>query len=138
MNTSRDGRIKLYLTERVLNFRRAHANLFADGSYVPLEAHGTKREHVCAFTRVLEREAILVVAPRLVVGLTDGIEQPPISMHVWRDTWLALPQEQANWRYRNLLTGAALPIGWHDGTPGLSLASLCNHFPVGVCARIGS
>jgi (1->4)-alpha-D-glucan 1-alpha-D-glucosylmutase len=136
MNTSRDGRIKLYLTERVLNFRRAHANLFAYGSYVPLEAHGIKREYVCAFTRVLERGAMIVVTPRLVVGLTDGIEQPPLGAHVWRDTWLALPQEQANWRYRNLLTGEALPIGWHDGKPGLPLAAVCGHFPVGVFARV--
>jgi (1->4)-alpha-D-glucan 1-alpha-D-glucosylmutase len=135
VNTSFDGRIKLYLTERVLNFRRAHANLFAHGSYVPLECYGTKCEHVCAFTRVLDRDAIIVVAPRLVVGLTDGIEQPPIGAHIWRDTWLALPQEQVSWRYRNLLTGETLPIGWHDGTPGLPLASVCCHFPVAICAR---
>jgi (1->4)-alpha-D-glucan 1-alpha-D-glucosylmutase len=136
MNTSRDGRIKLYLTERLLNFRRAHANLFAYGSYVPLEAHGIKREHVCAFTRVLEREAILVVGPRLVVGLTDRIEQPPIGAHVWRGTWLALPREQTSWRYRNLLTGEALSSGWRDATPGLPMAAVCCHFPVAILARI--
>jgi (1->4)-alpha-D-glucan 1-alpha-D-glucosylmutase len=136
LNTSQDGRIKLYLIERVLSFRRRYPDLFANGSYVPLEAHGTKREHVCAFTRVLNRDAFIVVTPRLVVGLTNGTEQPPIGAAVWRDTWLALPQEQACWRYRNLLTGEVLSIGWRDGTPGLPLAALCGQFPVGLFVRI--
>jgi (1->4)-alpha-D-glucan 1-alpha-D-glucosylmutase len=135
LNTSQDGRIKLYLIERVLDFRRRHPDLFAHGSYVPLEAQGTKQGHVCAFTRTLNRDAIVVVTPRLVVGLTNSTEQPPIGAAVWRDTWLALPEDQASWRYRNLLTGEVLSAGWHDGKPGLLLATLCGHLPVGIFAR---
>ena len=36
-----DGRIKLFLTQRLLQFRREHADLFPRGKYLPLDASGT-------------------------------------------------------------------------------------------------
>ena len=35
-----DGRIKLFLTQRVLQFRRDHPDLFERGSYLPAETLG--------------------------------------------------------------------------------------------------
>src|SRR2546428_528615 len=35
-----DGRIKMFLTQRVLRFRREHADLFQRGEYLPLRASG--------------------------------------------------------------------------------------------------
>ncbi|MBI4498659.1 MAG: malto-oligosyltrehalose synthase [Chloroflexi bacterium] len=133
--TGQDGRIKLYLTYRTLAFRRAHDQLFASGAYLPLEAGGTKRDHVVAFARTLGDQAALVVAPRLVVRLTGGVEQPPQGESVWKDTWLALPHEQVGRRYRNCLTGEVLAVGEYDGAPGLPLAALCGHFPVALLER---
>jgi (1->4)-alpha-D-glucan 1-alpha-D-glucosylmutase len=46
-----DGRIKLYLTWKALGFRGNHAELFAEGDYVPMIATGKKNENVCAFAR---------------------------------------------------------------------------------------
>ena len=34
-----DGRIKLFVTQRLLRLRRDHAELFLHGSYVPLDRH---------------------------------------------------------------------------------------------------
>ena len=31
-----DGRLKMWVTSRTLNFRRQHKDLFQDGSYLPL------------------------------------------------------------------------------------------------------
>ena len=59
--TKEDGRVKLYLTHRALDCRRRRAGLFRDGAYVPLEAQGTRREHVVAFSRRLEGETVLAV-----------------------------------------------------------------------------
>src|SRR5881396_1122931 len=41
MQTWPDGRIKLFLTQRVLRFRREHADLFHRGEYLPLAVSGT-------------------------------------------------------------------------------------------------
>lgn len=86
-----DGRIKLYLTYRTLNFRREHEEPFARGRYLPLEASGMKRDHVCAFTRPVGEEVALVVVPRLVVRLVGGDMRPPLGAEVWGQTRLLLP-----------------------------------------------
>lgn len=131
-----DGRIKLYLTYQVLNHRRAHPRLFSEGSYRTLEAIGEKRRHVCAYARVLGAERVLVVVPRLVVGLTQGHEQPPLGARVWKDTILALPRERTGRTYRNLLTGEMLSVERRDGAPGLPLATLLQCFPVALLERM--
>ncbi len=121
---SDDGRIKLYVMATALHFRREHPNLFIDSPYLPVEALGAKAKHVCAFIRALDGVGVLVVAPRLIAGLTDGEELPPIGA-VWGDTPLAIPGEYASGR--NLFTGET--IGF-DG--GASLAVLLDGFPVGL------
>ncbi|MBI2953653.1 MAG: malto-oligosyltrehalose synthase [Chloroflexi bacterium] len=132
--SSRDGRIKLYLTYRTLGFRRAHSQLFAAGAYVPLDARGYRRENVCAFARTRGKEAALVVAPRLFVRLTDGVERLPLGTEVWKDTLLVLPGPLASQCYRNLFTGEILSPTAHGRLPGLPLAAICGHFPVALLA----
>jgi (1->4)-alpha-D-glucan 1-alpha-D-glucosylmutase len=39
-----DGRLKFWLTKYVLNFRRAHRELFERGEYIPVETEGQHRE----------------------------------------------------------------------------------------------
>jgi (1->4)-alpha-D-glucan 1-alpha-D-glucosylmutase len=133
---SHDGCIKLYVTYRTLTFRREHEHLFADGAYLPLETSGARRDHVCVFARVLGEETAIVVAPRLVVGLTGGVEQPPLGPDVWGDTWLALPSDQVGQPYRNLFTGEVLAVQAADGEPGLPLAAILGHAPVALLERL--
>ena len=47
----RDPRLKLFVTWRVLQFRRQHADLFQLGDYIPLDVEGAKAKHLCAFAR---------------------------------------------------------------------------------------
>ncbi len=136
LDTSDDGRIKLFVVARTLDFRRAHDALFTNGDYRPLDAHGAKADHVCAFVRTSGDDTAIIVAPRLVVGLTGGEAQPPLGEEIWGDTWLALPIEHAGRRYRNLFTGEELTATNRDGTLGLPLAALCAHFPVALLERI--
>jgi (1->4)-alpha-D-glucan 1-alpha-D-glucosylmutase len=132
VETSDDGRIKLFVVSRTLTVRRTHDALFTDGDYRALDAQGTKAAHVCAFMRAREDDTAIVVAPRLVVGLTGGEEQPPLGAAIWGDTWLSLPPEHAGHRYRNAFTGEELTVTERDGTPGLPLADLCAHFPIAL------
>src|SRR5881628_2467029 len=39
-----DGRIKMFLTQRIPRFRREHADLFRRGEYLPVQATGTFAE----------------------------------------------------------------------------------------------
>jgi (1->4)-alpha-D-glucan 1-alpha-D-glucosylmutase len=127
-----DGKIKAYVIFQGLNFRRAHKDLFGHGDYLPLEATGPHRDHVCAFARCTTDEVVLVVVPRLVVRLTGGREQPPLGLEVWGKTALLLPPHLAGRDYHNVFTGEVLLQNTSCGAPGLLLGELLGRFPVAL------
>jgi (1->4)-alpha-D-glucan 1-alpha-D-glucosylmutase len=83
----RDGRIKMFIIQRLLALRREQPALFASGSYTGLHAHGSFADHVISFERRHKDAAILVIAPRH----TAQLGFPPIG-EAWKDTHLALPR----------------------------------------------
>jgi (1->4)-alpha-D-glucan 1-alpha-D-glucosylmutase len=123
-----DGRIKQYLTEAVLSLRKQHPDLFQYGSYEPLTVEGEQAAYVCAYLRRYEDQALIVVVPRLVVGLTQGEQLMPLGESVWHDTSLSLPAEMPNQLYRNIFTQE--DIQSNDGT--LSLANVLRSFLVAI------
>jgi (1->4)-alpha-D-glucan 1-alpha-D-glucosylmutase len=82
-----DGRIKLFLTHRLLTFRRENPELFRDGSYRPLGLTGEFADCCIAFARKWVGKSIVVLAPRL----SSRIGFPPIG-DMWRDTVVQLPK----------------------------------------------
>ena len=93
----RDGRIKLFLTHKLLQYRREHFDLFAKGDYLPVEASGTFAESVFAYIRAYEGQTMLVIAPRL----TARVGFPPLGER-WHDTTLDFLASQP---LRDLFTG---------------------------------
>jgi (1->4)-alpha-D-glucan 1-alpha-D-glucosylmutase len=127
-----DGRVKAYVTYQTLRFRREHENLFIRGAYLPLEATGGRYDHVCAFARSTGNEVILVVVPRLVVGLAGGAERPPLGAEIWGKTRLLLPPSLEDRSYRNIFTGETVTPANLDGAIGPLLALTLGRFPVAL------
>jgi (1->4)-alpha-D-glucan 1-alpha-D-glucosylmutase len=127
-----DGRIKLYVIYQTLNFRRCHEELFARGDYVPLEAIGFRRDHICAFARAAGDEVILSIVPRLVVRLGDGAARPPLGPEIWGNTRLLLPPPFLGRRYVNLFTGEELAPDSYQGASGPLLGTILGRFPVAL------
>jgi (1->4)-alpha-D-glucan 1-alpha-D-glucosylmutase len=125
-----DGRVKLYLTYKALNFRRSRKELFRDGDYLPLEIMGQKREHVCAFGRYREGRWVLAVVPRLLTGLISA-GALPLGEKVWGDDLLVLPDSAAR-EWRNVLTGETIKV-----SGGLPLSRVFNLFPVALLTESG-
>jgi len=120
-----DGRIKLWLTQKLLNLRRERRALFTRGNYVPLSAYGSKEENVIAFSRSYQGEFIIVAAPRFAYSLMRGAETPPVG-HAWNDTSLRIDVNLATSGLRNFLTGESVPV--KNGT-SLLCRDLFAHFP---------
>jgi (1->4)-alpha-D-glucan 1-alpha-D-glucosylmutase len=80
-----DGRIKMFLTQRLLHFRREHVDLFQRGNYLPLRATGAFADCCVSFARELSGQWIIVIAPRL----SARIGFPPIG-DKWKDTSIDL------------------------------------------------
>lgn len=76
-----DGRIKFFITRRLLQLRRKNPWLFETGSYEPLEVRGKFAENALAFRRTHERGSILVIVPRL----SSRVGTPPVG-EAWADT----------------------------------------------------
>jgi (1->4)-alpha-D-glucan 1-alpha-D-glucosylmutase len=72
------GRIKFALMRRLLALRQRLPDVFANGSYRPIEVLGPDRSEVLAFARVSGRAAVIVAAGRLFARATHrGARWPP-------------------------------------------------------------
>ncbi|MGE5647452.1 MAG: malto-oligosyltrehalose synthase [Acidobacteriota bacterium] len=120
-----DGRVKMYLTYKALNFRKAQTELFQNGEYIALEA-----EHACAFARRAGDAWAIAAAPRMVTCLS-GPRKRLLAPKVFGDATLVLPAgAPAAWR--NVLTGEEVPAA----AGALRLADLFANFPVALLERL--
>ncbi len=106
LRTWKNGSLKLYVTAKALSFRRDRGAVFLEGDYVPLEASGVAKEHICAFARSHEGEWAVAIVPRMVAGLI-GFGEFPVGQNVWGRSAASLPAA-APVEWRNVLTGESL------------------------------
>jgi (1->4)-alpha-D-glucan 1-alpha-D-glucosylmutase len=118
-----DGRIKIFVTDAGLNFRRERSALFSDGEYVPLDVAGQHKDSVFAFARKLNDSWSITVAPRLTTKISGARGGLGANAN-WAKTRLQLP-EGAPKQWTNIFTGRTV-----DG--GLSLDSTLDSFPVAI------
>jgi (1->4)-alpha-D-glucan 1-alpha-D-glucosylmutase len=113
VDTWPDGRIKMFLTQRVLNFRREHVELFQQGNYLALTSSGTFAECCVAFARQLADQWIVVIAPRL----SSRVGFPPIAEN-WKDTTVEFPEALSLEHAHDLFT--CHPVLLHDRQANLA------------------
>ncbi|HEY6927844.1 MAG TPA: malto-oligosyltrehalose synthase [Steroidobacteraceae bacterium] len=133
-----DGRCKLYLTWKILQFRREHEELFRRGDYVPLRATGEHASNLCAFGRRHAGGLLITIAPRLYRRLLGERESPPLGVDVWGDTLIELPGDhdpQAAHQLHNLLDGTEVSVVETGERLALRAADALAHFPVAVLFR---
>ena len=124
-----DGRVKLWLTWRLLQLRKARAAWFEHAGYSPIASQGIHARRLCAYARVADNASLVVVVPRLWLDLATTEDDLPLGAR-WGDTTLLLPGAHAQWR--NVLTGAIV-----DGAPEgrrakVAMADVLATFPVAV------
>jgi (1->4)-alpha-D-glucan 1-alpha-D-glucosylmutase len=131
-----DGRIKLYLTHKLLSFRGAHRALFAEGDYMALKAAGEMGDRVCAFARRRGREWALAIVPRLIGDmLLRGAT--PLGAEIWGTTGLNLPPEVPT-RWLDVVSGERLEASSETPVNFLSLRDIFKIFPVALLYHDGT
>ncbi len=135
VDTMEDGRIKLYVTRRLLDVRRKHTHTFRDGAYMPLEVHGSHAEHLCAFARGQYPTMVVSVAPRWFAHLTAHATALPLGP-VWQDTCIQVPPPETDRRFVNVFTGEAVKTESRDGKALLPAAAILANFPVAVLEAV--
>ncbi|MHB8524540.1 MAG: malto-oligosyltrehalose synthase [Candidatus Acidiferrales bacterium] len=125
-----DGCLKLFITMRLLQFRRAHQELFSNGDYLALKAEGTNRDSVIAFSRCFLGNGIVIVAPRLLSKVV-GPGTFPLGRQVWRSTALILPPSAPK-AWFNLFTGKAVAPVWEKSRWVFPVAEMFADLPFAV------
>jgi (1->4)-alpha-D-glucan 1-alpha-D-glucosylmutase len=120
------GTAKQRLMAAGLALRTAQTDLFASGDYHPLEITGSKSDHAAAYVRRQGDNAVVVVVPRLPLGLNGDAD--PLAAD-WGDTTVALPADLLGKALVNQLTGASVKVG-----EPVKLADLLADCPVALLA----
>jgi malto-oligosyltrehalose synthase/4-alpha-glucanotransferase len=84
------GRIKLWLVNQLFQLRKQYADLFCNGTYIPLEVNGTYKDHLLAFARKEEHNALVVAVP-LHTALLCKEQEVSITEIDWKDTRIVIP-----------------------------------------------
>ncbi len=127
----KDGRIKMFITQRLLRHRRDVASaVFRLGNYQALPATGEFADCVVAFRRRYAGEELIVVVPRL----ASRVGVPPVG-EVWRDTAVSLPSDSSAspGPLHDLFTGAEVMLPGGEGK--LEVAKLFGTLPFAVLVR---
>jgi (1->4)-alpha-D-glucan 1-alpha-D-glucosylmutase len=129
-----DGRAKLYVTWKALQFRKAHAALFRDGAYLPAAVDGEHASHLCAYVRKLENASVLVIIPRLYARLLGEREELPLGEAVWADTAIELPRRFGAATLCNILDGSVIAAEARAGGHWVGASAALANFPVALLA----
>ena len=130
---SETGEIKLFVIWRALAVRQQQRELFQRGDYIPLTVTGTQSNHVCAFARRHGDQWAVIIAPRLMAGLTAGRPDWPVGDFIWDDTAVELPGSFPA-HLENSFTGQMVNVG---AEKKLSVATALGYFPVGLLLGAG-
>jgi (1->4)-alpha-D-glucan 1-alpha-D-glucosylmutase len=134
LNSLEDGRAKLFLIFKTLNFRREHAAFFQNARYLPLTPQGPAANHICAFARQLERQIAIVAVPRLTATLLGDKRQSVMGAEIWEQTTLEIPADMHCPEFHNVLTHENVRVEASDSGAFISAADLFNNFPVALLA----
>ena len=130
-----DGRMKMFVLSQALRHRRAQADLYLHGDYVPLTSQGRFHSHLCAFARLHQDQAVVVVAPRFPASLEADPQQGAAPDDLWQDTSVTVPSWKPGSVYRHLFTGEQFETAGHGQHQVLSVGAVLRHCPVGLLTR---
>ncbi|HEY9871814.1 MAG TPA: hypothetical protein V6D12_00140, partial [Candidatus Obscuribacterales bacterium] len=125
LSSKEDGRIKLFLTNKVLQARKENLAVFQEGDYQPLKVVGKFQDHIVAFARSFEGKSAIAIAPRFLTSLIQPGEYP-LGEQVWADTQLQLPQGSPS-TWRDVITDQTI-----SGSGGVAIGQILQHFPVAL------
>ena len=127
------GHVKQAILARLLALRARHPALFAHGRYTPVKLDGAQADHVIAFLRQHDGQALLVAVTRLSAALLAPNGPPIVPVgsdvggDVWGDTQLLLPAAIVGRAGRDVLSGAV-----HHFAERRDISAVLSRLPVAV------
>ncbi|MDP4174899.1 MAG: malto-oligosyltrehalose synthase [Bacteroidota bacterium] len=122
-----DGKIKMFLTYKVIKARNENPELFQLGEYIPLETGGKYKNNIVAFARHYQNLWAITIAPRFLTSLVKE-NHMPFGQKVWDDTHLILPTVIK--QLKDILSNDF--VGTNSSSSLLSIGDILKNFPVSL------
>ncbi|MGK5595334.1 MAG: malto-oligosyltrehalose synthase [Parachlamydiaceae bacterium] len=123
LQSPHDGRVKMFLIKKLLEFRKDNSLLFERGEYIPLNVKGPMARYVVAFMRKYENQSLIVITGRFFSHSMQNFNtQTPGD--IWANTAVELTQYQENKTFYHLL--------FNETFTSLDLSALFSHLPLAV------
>jgi (1->4)-alpha-D-glucan 1-alpha-D-glucosylmutase len=120
-----DGRIKLFIINKLLNIRNKYPELFLKGKYTPINTTGKYKSNLIAFMRENSKVKLLIVLPRFITEITKNFEFPVKS--IWENTSIVLPKASKK-IWSNIFCEQSIKHTHNR----IKIAKLLENFPLGV------
>ena len=120
-----DPSVKLFVLWQSLQVRQKRSELFAQGSYEPLEVRGPRKHQVFAFRRRWQQQEVVVIVPLQIarLPLTHSL---PLGEVCWKDTQVLLPDSTStSWHHHFTQQTVSAPGQF-------SLSDVLGEFPVAL------
>jgi malto-oligosyltrehalose synthase/4-alpha-glucanotransferase len=117
------GKIKLWLTHNLLQWRKEQKEFLQKAEYIPLTVEGTYKKHILAFARKHQQTIYIIAAPLHLAEMGKQQERQIGEMD-WKDTNILLPGKIAG-EIKNILTGERFE-------EKINAKDLFSHFPVAL------
>ncbi|MBZ4675820.1 MAG: malto-oligosyltrehalose synthase [Anaerophaga sp.] len=121
-----NGHIKLWLTHRLLKYRKYNSELFAKGKYIPLKIKGLQKKHVLAFARHHKDVWHLTIVPLFLSDFEVHEKRVSPDSADWKNTRVVLPGEAPS-DWINVFTGRPYSCGKE-----ISVSEIFESSPVGI------
>ncbi len=123
-NERYSGKIKLWLTYKLLMNRAQMPEVFSKGSYEPLVVTGNYAEHIIAFAHKHQKDTCVVILPVRIATIAKQ-QQKEVTNIDWADTAISLTDD-LNGKWRNLLDDSEINSG------KVNLAQLFKQIPLAI------
>lgn len=124
------GALKLYVTRNLLHLRRAHRELFGNGSYQGLAVTGSLKKHVVALARTHHDQWVIACVPRQTIAIARSGHY--LTGNECGDTVLHLPKDAPS-AFVDVLTGEQV----RANRGRLEVAQCFANAPVSVLLSVG-
>ena len=121
----RDGKIKLYIMNKILNLRNNYSELFLNGKYTPVGTVGKFKNNIISYLRENSKIKLLVVLPRFSTELTKNYEFP--VNNTWANTAIVLPKSSKK-GWSNIFFDQSISHTHNK----IKVAELLKNLPLGV------
>ncbi len=129
LENKEDGRIKLFLTYKLIKQKKQFKDFFSKGRYTSFNANGMFGDNIISFGYKYGSDTLLAIAPRFLTSVI-GENQLPMDKKVWKDTNINI---EGNITYlKNLITGEKI-----NTSKKFYIGDILNNFPVSLLLAKG-